>query len=201
MDRSIMVGGMPGEPTVLRKSARQRLLEAGDELFYNEGIHAVGIDRILEHANVAKGSLYYNFAGGKDDLIEQYLAGRHGQWKTVVDEAVARAATPTDRILAVFDALGELFARPDYRGCAFVNATAEARPDSVEARAATEFRGWVHELFRGLVAGVPARRPDELVEQLVVLYDGATTTAQMDHTAASAEVARRIAATVIGSAA
>jgi AcrR family transcriptional regulator len=188
------------DKTLKKPSARQRLLEAGDELFYSEGIHAVGIDRILEKANVAKGSLYYNFAGGKDDLIEEYLNNRHGTWKATVESRIARENTPEQNILGVFDSLGELFARPDFRGCAFMNATAEARPGSVEERAAARFRQWVHDLFSDLVAQLDTGSP-ELVAQLVVLYDGATTTAQMDRIPQAASTARRIAAMLLSDAA
>ena len=165
--------------TTKRPSARERLLAAGDELFYNEGIHTVGIDRVLEKANVAKGSLYYNFSGGKDELVEAYLTNRHGVWQARIDRGIGAHTDPEARLLAVFDVLGDLFAQPDFRGCAFLNATAEARPDSVESRAAERFRGWVHELFQGLVKDLGASDPERLVRQLVVLYDGATTTAQI----------------------
>ena len=61
--------------TTKRSSARERLLNAADRLFYSEGVHTVGIDRIIDEAGVAKGSLFYNFSG-KDDLVAAYLAGR-----------------------------------------------------------------------------------------------------------------------------
>jgi len=176
-----------------RQSARERLLAASDELFYSEGIHSVGIDRVLEKANVAKGSLYYNFAGGKDELIEAYLAGRHGVWKEKVEHGIAEHTDPVERILAVFESLRELFSRPDFRGCAFVNATAEARPDSVEMLAAGRFRTWVHALFSSLATESRVADPDRLARQLVVLYDGATTTAQMDSTADAAATAADMA--------
>jgi AcrR family transcriptional regulator len=179
--------------TVKRLSARERLLAAGDELFYSEGIHTVGIDRVLEKANVAKGSLYYNFAGGKDELVEAYLENRHGAWKATVEAGLESADTPDGRILAIFDTLGRLFSRPDYRGCAFLNATAEAHPDSVEERAAGRFREWIHQLFGGLVDDLGVEDPHTLVDQLIVLYDGATTTSQMDKTAAPAASAKAMA--------
>ena len=159
-------------------SPRERLLAAADELFYNEGIHTVGIDRIIEAAGVAKGSLYYNF-DGKDDLVRAYLLGRHASWSAQVDHAVAAATTPEDRVLAVFDVLGTLFSRPDFRGCSFMNAVAEAQPGSPEVLAAVNFRAWVHDLFTGLVEPLDVDDKVELSKQLIVLYDGAVATAQM----------------------
>jgi AcrR family transcriptional regulator len=180
-----------------RPSARDRLLAASDELFYNEGIHTVGIDRVIEKADVAKGSLYYNFGGGKDELIEAYLFNRHQVWMATVQAGVDRVDDPRAQILAVFDVLGELFAKPDYRGCAFMNATAEAKEGSPEDLAATKFRSWVHELFLNLARNAGADDAADLADQLVVLYDGATTTSQMDKTAAPAATARRMAGLVL----
>ena len=72
-----------------RPSARERLLAAADELFYEEGVHTVGIDRVIEHAGVAKGSLYNTF-GSKDELIRAYLEGPARAYGRA-DHAVHRA--------------------------------------------------------------------------------------------------------------
>lgn len=181
-----------------RPSARDRLLAASDELFYNEGIHTVGIDRVIEKADVAKGSLYYNFSGGKDELIEVYLFNRHQLWMQTVQAGVDKVDDPQGKILAVFDVLGDLFAKPDYRGCAFMNASAEAKEGSPEDIAAGKFRAWIHGLFLDLAQAAGADDAHDLADQLVVLYDGATTTSQMDKTAKPASTARRMAALVLG---
>jgi AcrR family transcriptional regulator len=186
---------------VKKESARDRLLKASDELFYAEGVHTVGIERVLERANVAKGSLYYNFAGGKEELVDTYLRNRHAAWEQVIDSGIAAAGDRAeDRLLSIFDSLGVLFTRPDYRGCAFLNAVAEADPDSVEVRASERFRGWLRGLVGGLVSELDVRDPGMLTEQLVVLYDGATTTAQMDKEVAAAAAARSMATMVINAA-
>src|ERR1700755_517415 len=101
-----------GQP---RRSARERLLDAADELFYNEGVQTVGIDRIIEHAGVAKASLYNTF-GSKDELIRAYLESRHASRREAISAALARAESPRDRLLAVFGALEALFRRPGFRG-------------------------------------------------------------------------------------
>lgn len=184
-----------------KPSARERLLRASDELFYNEGIHTVGIDRVLEKAQVAKGSLYYNFGGGKDELVSAYLAGRHAAWEKVIDDGMASAGPdPRERLLSIFDSLETLFAKPDYRGCAFVNAVAEAEPGGVEEAASERFRGWLHGLIGGLVAELGVDDPSSTTQQLVILYDGATTTAQMDKQVTAASAAKRMAALIIDSA-
>jgi len=179
-----------------RRTAKARILLAADDLFYNEGIHAVGIDRVIAQAGVAKGSLYYSFAG-KDDLIRAYLAHRHGMWAERISAGIAEHADPRDRILAVYDVLGALFAQPDYRGCAFVNATAEAAPDSVETQAASAYRAWLHQLFLDLATDTGTADPTQLADALVLLYDGAVATSQMDRTPAAAVTARRTAELIL----
>jgi AcrR family transcriptional regulator len=186
-------------PVQRRRSAKQRILEAADDLFYNEGIHTVGIDRVIARAGVAKGSLYYSFTG-KDDLIREYLTNRHGMWAERVTAGINAYTDPRERILAVYDVLGALFAQPDYRGCAFMNATAEAAPDSVEAQAGSAFRAWVHTLFLELATDAGATDPQQLAEALVLLYDGAVATAQMDKTPEPARTARRTAELILDNA-
>ena len=199
LDRSVGYGDGVTKPEQRHRSAKQRLLTAADELFYSEGIHAVGIDRVIAHAGVAKGSLYYSFAG-KDDLVRGYLTERHGKWADRVSAGIEAHTDPRERILAVYDALGALFAEPDYRGCAFMNALAEAAPDSVEAQAATTYRAWVRTLFLGLAADAEAEDPKRLAESLVVLYDGAVATAQMDKAPQAAQTARHLADLVLDAA-
>ena len=178
---------------------RQRLLAAANELFYNEGIRAVGIDRVIERAGVAKGSLYYNFSGGKDDLIKEYLLGRNATWAARVDQEVAKHEEPRHKILGVFDALGTVFSEPDYRGgCAFMNAMAGAPENGPEIQAAANFRTWLHTLFEGIVADLDVQNPSELTDRLIILYDGAVTAALMDHTPKAATTAKTLAAMVLG---
>jgi AcrR family transcriptional regulator len=181
-----------------KKRPRQRLLAAANELFYNEGTHAVGIDRVIERAGVAKGSLYYNFSGGKNDLIKEYLLGRHATWAARVDQEIAKHEEPRHKILSVFDALGTLFSEPDYRGCAFMNATAGAPENGPEIQAAANFRAWLHALLDGIVADLDVQTPGQLTDQLVILYDGAVTAAQMDHNPKAATTAKTLAAMVLG---
>src|SRR5271170_5302963 len=97
-----------------RPSARERLLAAANELFYNEGVHTVGIDRIIEQAGVAKASLYNTF-GSKDELIRAYLELRHAARRESIQSAIEAAGDdPRDRLLAVFDTLEPLFSRPGF---------------------------------------------------------------------------------------
>src|SRR5689334_24676153 len=112
-----------------KRSARERLLAAAEELFYGEGINTVGIDRIIERAGVAKASLYDCF-GSKEELIRSYLHSRHEARQQRITEGLKRFRTPRAKLLGIFDIQGEAFRARSFRGCPFVRASAEVRPDS-----------------------------------------------------------------------
>jgi AcrR family transcriptional regulator len=187
------------EASTVRPSARERLLAAANELFYNEGIHTVGIDRVIEHAGVAKASLYNTF-GSKDELVRAYLESRQAHVAERIMQAVERYDTPRERLLAVFEGQGDLFARPDYRGCAFIRASAESHPGDMAEQATEAYRRWVRALLTDLAtqAGVP--EPEILASQLHLLYDGSGQAARMDHDPAAAAAARTAAATLLDAA-
>ena len=181
-----------------KPSARERLLAAAGELFYAEGVHTVGIDRVIEHAGVAKASLYNTF-GSKDELVRAYLEGRHANTAARITRALGGYNTPRDRLLGVFEAQGDLFAEPGFRGCAFVSASAESPNDVVES-AAVSYRGWVRGLLTDLAreAGVPD--PGGLARQLHLIYDGASLSARMDHDPSAAVAARAAAGALLDAA-
>ncbi|HTA21679.1 MAG TPA: TetR/AcrR family transcriptional regulator [Polyangia bacterium] len=180
-------------------SPRERLLAAANELFYEEGVHTVGIDRVLEKAGVAKASLYSTF-GSKDELVRAYLAGRHEARKARITRRIEAATTPRGRVLAVFDALEELVAQPSFRGCAFVLATAEGRPGGGVRSVCEDARAWTRTLFTDLARAAGAAHPARLAQQLTMLYDGATTVSSMDGDVTAPAAARAMAATLLDAA-
>src|SRR5947209_17227727 len=103
-------------PEATRRSARERLLASANELFYDEGIQTVGIDRVIEHAGVAKASLYNTF-GSKEELIRAYLDARRESLTARITEVVESFSTPRDRLLGVFDAQRVIITDSEYRGC------------------------------------------------------------------------------------
>lgn len=177
-------------------SARDRLLAAAEELFYDEGVNTVGIDRVIERAGVAKASLYSAF-GSKENLIRSYLEARQEARKKRFMEKLARYKTPRTRLLGVFEIIGETFAVPNYRGCAFMRASAEARPSGDVKEVSDASRSWTRQLFTELArdAGVP--HPDRMVQQMVLLYDGAMVSAFMDGNPDAATTARGIASMLL----
>ncbi|BCJ44046.1 TetR family transcriptional regulator [Actinoplanes ianthinogenes] len=182
-----------------RRSARERLLAAADELFYAEGVHTVGIDRVIEHAGVAKASLYSTF-GSKDGLVRAYLQGRHEERRGRILRRVEEHRDPRERLLAVFDSLADSAAKPGFRGCAFYNAGAESDPNGVVREESAASRAWTRQLFTDLAREAGARDPAALAAQLVILYDGATVGARQDQGPAAAHNARAIAATLLAAA-
>src|SRR3984957_273866 len=179
------------EATPARQSVRVGQLAAGNELFYNEGVHTVGIDRVIEQAGVAKASLYNTF-GSKDELVRAYLETRHVSVAERITQAVERYDTPRERLLAVFEGQGELFAQPDYRGCAFARASAESHPGDLVEQAAEGYRDWVRALLTELAAGACVPEPGALARQLHLLYDGSGQSARMDHDPSAAAAARAV---------
>jgi AcrR family transcriptional regulator len=180
--------------------ARQRLLAAANELFYDEGIHTVGIDRVIERAGVAKASLYSTF-GSKDGLIRAYLEARHAATRERMErELAARYDTPRERLLGAFDIQGESFGEPGFRGCAFISASAESSPGGAVEAVAEEYRTWVRSLFLDLAKEAGATDPEQLAHQLVLLYDGAGISAWLDHDPRAAVSARSVATVLVDAA-
>jgi AcrR family transcriptional regulator len=187
------------EDTTVRAPARERLLAAANELFYEEGVHTVGIDRVIEKAGVAKASLYNTF-GSKDELVRAYLETRHTAVTSRIMAAVERYDTPRERLLAVFEGQGELFAQPGYRGCAFARASAESHPGDPAEQAAETYRRWVRALLTELAARAGVPQPEVLARQLHLLYDGSGQSARMDHDPSAAAAARAAAAILLDAA-
>jgi AcrR family transcriptional regulator len=179
-----------------RRPARERLLAAADELFYEEGVNLVGIDRVIERAGVAKASLYVCF-GSKEELIRSYLQQRHEERRAGVLERVSRYATPREKILAVFDSMAEAAAKPGFRGCAFARVSAEARPGTSVKAICDSSRAWNLALFADLAKQAGAADPDRLAQQLRLLYDGASLSAHVDKNGTAPAAARAMAEMVL----
>jgi AcrR family transcriptional regulator len=190
----------PAASSAKKASARDRLLAAADELFYAEGVHTVGIDRVIERAGVAKASLYSCF-GSKDELIRAYLEGRQERRRARILTGLERWDTPRDKLLGVFDLLAEQAAAPGFRGCAFYNASAESEPGSVAEEVANATRRWTRALFARLAGEAGARDPEALAAQLIILYDGGSAGARMDGGPAPATTCRTMAAVLLDAAA
>jgi AcrR family transcriptional regulator len=174
-------------------SVRERLLEAADKLFYEEGVHAVGIDRVLETAGVAKASLYGTF-GSKDNLVAAYLVGRSMRIRERVEAEIGKHDEPRAQILAVFDYLNARALEMSYRGCPFVNACGEGPSLPSAARAAAaDHRRWRQDMFVRLATELGADEPGDLGKRLSLLYDGGVVGSSMDSNPDAPRMARVMA--------
>jgi AcrR family transcriptional regulator len=180
-----------------RATARQRLLDAASELFYEEGVHSVGVDRVIERAGVAKATLYAVF-GSKDGLVRAYLTAHDEEIRErMACELAARYKTPRERLLGVFEIQGLRFTKTEFRGCAFARASAEAPEGSSIDEAGEHHRAWLRSLFLDLAKDAGARNPEQLAQQLMLLYDGAGISAWMDHDPSAAKAAHAVAVALV----
>jgi AcrR family transcriptional regulator len=166
--------------TATRSPARRRVLDTAARLFYAEGIHTVGIDRIIAAAGVAKATFYHHFPA-KDELVRTYLTEQSELQRTAVQRLRASDAAPLDMIFTVFEILGEMSCGPGFRGCAFLNAAAEyADPGHPVRLVIAEHRRWFRDLLRELLTS--ARHPDaeRTADLLVVLRDGLVIGGHLD---------------------
>ncbi|WP_435126374.1 TetR/AcrR family transcriptional regulator [Actinacidiphila sp. bgisy144] len=184
--------------TDTRGTPRARLLSAAAELFYQEGIRSVGIGRLLEHAGVAKASLYDAFKS-KDELVAAYLRDRYDGMKARFQRTLASRRDPRERALAPFDIQLEFAADSTYRGCAFARATAESHAAGVDT-VASEYREWLRTTFTDLAAEAGAADPSAVAMQLHALWDGAAQSLQMDRDPAVVHATRDAAAALLDAA-
>lgn len=177
-----------------RPQARQRLLNAADRLFYARGINATGVDAVIEAADVARMTFYKHF-GGKDGLIAAYLEGRDMRWRLSWEDAIAAAGDdPRARLLAVFDALGLWSAEPRYRGCSFANAAAElADYDHPARRVVSAHKQAMRQRLTELAQAAGVADPEHVVDQLLMLIEGAITTTALGTVEKASETARATA--------
>lgn len=170
---------MPSEtPT-----AKDRILDAANRLFYGEGIRAVSVDAIAAKAGITKKTLYYHFQS-KDDLIEAYLTSRDQpnltlfrQWFDEVDGELA------DKVQAIFLKLAQSARHPNWKGCGFLRTAAElanmpGHPAmKVGAAHKKKFEAWLCEEFQDRQTD----NPKELARHVVLLMDGAFSTVLVHH--------------------
>ncbi|MEV0387199.1 TetR/AcrR family transcriptional regulator [Nonomuraea sp. NPDC050643] len=163
---------MSGETLKERRSspARDRVLQTAARLFYREGVHTVGIDRIIAEAGVAKATFYHHFPS-KDDLVRAYVTEQGALQRAAV--AAMPEGSPRERLMAIFAFMTEFGAGPAYRGCPFVNTAAEY-PDPAHPvrQAIAEHRRWTRDLYRDLLAGDGHPDAERTADILLLLRDG-----------------------------
>ncbi|MFT4002212.1 MAG: TetR/AcrR family transcriptional regulator [Rhizobium sp.] len=176
----------------MRSSIRDDILEVAGGLFYREGIRAVGIDRIIAKAEVAKATLYRHFPS-KEHLVAAYLADRHERVIASLEEALTAAPSPREQIRIIFERLHEKADSPEFRGCAFALAVAEHGDSEPVVTIARQHKRAVRDIFARILrsAGLaPADNTSGPVAHLALLYEGALATVAVNRDAAAVLTAR-----------
>lgn len=179
-------------------AARERILETASRLFYERGIRAVGVDTIVAEAQVAKTTLYQHFKT-KDDLIGAYLQASDESLRAWLASVTGASDEPPEELLlAVFRQMGDWVARAGFRGCGFINASAElADPAHPGAIVAAIHKDHVRDAFATLAREADISDADRFASELLVLLDGAFVGAAMQHSTAPFEAAERAAALLL----
>lgn len=161
-------------------SKRDHIVNTALELFYQEGFHATGVEKIIKQAGVSKKTLYQHFRS-KDELVLAVLRRRDEIFRNNFVRAVERLAdTPAGQLLALFDALGEWFNSKDFSGCMFINACAEfSKQDDPSHILCHEHKRLVKDYVRDIAKKAGAKDPEELAYQLNLLMEGAIVDAHV----------------------
>ena len=166
--------------TPTKAPARDRVLDTATRLFYAEGVHAVGIDRIIAEAGVAKASFYNGFRS-KDELVRAYLEEQFGQHREAAEGLTGK--TPRDRIFAFFDLMSRNGAGPSFRGCPFVNVAAEyPDADHPVRHVIAEYRAWLLGYFRDLLVDADHPDAERTAGILLLVRDGLVVGFDLDDT-------------------
>jgi AcrR family transcriptional regulator len=180
---------------------KQHLLETALKLFYQEGFHSTGIDKILAESGVAKMTLYKHFPS-KDDLIRAVLEERDRRFREwfigLVEE---KADSPRERLEAVFDVLDEWVGGKEFRGCMFINAAAEfSSKDEAISKVVADHKRSMCEYVCGLAKDAGFQEPERLSYQLSLLVEGAIVMGHACDDRSAAKKAKGAALTLLESA-
>ncbi len=182
----------------MREAISDQILATAGALFYREGIRAVGIDRIIEEANVAKATLYRHFPS-KDHLVAAYLQARHERVIRSLQEVVDAAMAPREQIALIFQRLYEKADSPEFRGCAFALAVAEHGDSERVVSVARTHKAMVRDIFAAIMAKTSGN-PDQAAAHLSLLYEGALATVAVGRDPQAVLVARDCALSVFDTA-
>ncbi len=171
------------------KKSRERLFETATRLFYSQGINSTGIDRVIAEAGAAKGSMYYHFHN-KQALVAAYLRGQEAAWKRNAETADSPTADPSERVARMFSIVANAVVNGTFHGCAFTNAIVECPNDETIRNIVKDYRLTVGNHIAHLLG---THIGDPVVPQIMVLYDGAITSAKQTHDAALVEMASTMA--------
>jgi AcrR family transcriptional regulator len=160
--------------------ARERLIDAATRLFYEEGIHTVGVDRVIAEAEVTRATLYKQF-GGKENLVLAYLRGEDENLRAMFAAAGASVTDPEALLDAVLEGIATDIRLRHTRGCPFINAAAEyPDADGAVRQLIDEHREWFRATLQSVAETVGLDQPAEVAASLVLLRDAALVGGYLD---------------------
>jgi AcrR family transcriptional regulator len=160
-------------PRVRGADSAERVLDAATSLFYELGIHAVGLQRVIDECGCGKSLLYREFPS-KDDLVMAYLDRMHVRWIIELNSKLERhVGDPRMQILDVVRAVGADVGNANYRGCAFLNASAEfPYPDHAVQRACSAHVASIQKVVRRLTNEADLPDPGRTTDHLMFIING-----------------------------
>ena len=189
---------MPATPTARPSEARERLLRTASDLFYREGIHGIGVDRVLAEAGVTRATMYRHFPG-KESLVVAYLDLEDANLRALFTAAAEDGGTPRELLERVIEGVADDATAHHTRGCPFINASAEFPDASSDVRAVVRrHRDWFRATLASLTeaAGVPDAA--YAANSLVLLRDAMLVGAYLDDDPGVVDAFRRSARLVLG---
>lgn len=182
----------------MRPSKRDELVQKALEAFYRNGFHATGMDMLAKESGISKTSMYNHFRT-KEDLILAVLRLRDEKFRNWLYRRMAELApTPCEQLIAMFDALGEWFRAPEFKGCMFIKASSEFQdPIHPINKHCADHKQMIENHLTGLAGAAGLTQPKELVQKLMLLKEGAIVCAQLQHTDSPAKYAKEAATDMI----
>lgn len=159
--------------------ARQRLLDAATDLFYREGIHSVGVDRIIEEAGVTRATMYKQF-DGKEGLVLAYLRGEDEGLRGLFAETGAATSDPEVLLGLVIAGIEQDIRQRHTRGCPFINAAAEYPNQGPVRDLIDGHREWFRSTLEQIATAAGLVDPTDVASSLVLLRDAALVGGYLD---------------------
>lgn len=172
---------------------REKILSTAEQLIYQNGIHATGMDLLVKTSGVARKSIYRYFAT-KDDVAAAALNERDERWMHWFRTESDKGDTPSDRILNMFTVLRGWFESDGFRGCAFINTAGEVGdPDDPVRQIAKRHKQQLLEYTLELTEQLNIEQPAALARQLLILMEGAITMSYVMGDSSAADSAKDVA--------
>jgi AcrR family transcriptional regulator len=187
-------------PTTQRAPAKGRILDTANELFYEDGIRNVGVDRIIAASAVTKAT-FYQHSRAKDNLIVEYIQSRHESVRADIEAIVATAPNPRAALNEFVAAIAAEIAAPGFRGCPFINAAAEfPEAEHPVRKVVTAHREWYVDTLADMLRRLGHPVPGDAADELLLARDGALSGGYAGDSVAATAALGRIAQRVLAEA-